>query len=148
MEENQKKIELNDVAINALRVSAKWSLFLSIMGFIGIGFMIIAAIFISSALSALPETGNPILAMKGLFSVIYIILAALYFPPVYYLFKYASDMKIALQNQDTIEVGDALNYLKSHHRYLGISMIVIISLYFLFIIGAVVVSVMAATKGM
>ncbi len=147
MEENQKKIELNEVAVDALRVSAKWSLFLAIMGFIGIGFMIIAAIFISSFMGELPDNGNPVLALKGFIGVIYIILAALYFPPVYYLFKYATDMKTALQNQDSTEVGDALSYLKSHHRYLGISIIVIISLYFLMIIGVVITSIMAETKG-
>jgi hypothetical protein len=147
MEENKKKIELNEVAIDALRVSAKWSLFLAIMGFIGIGFMIIAAIFISSIMGELPDNGNPVLALKGFIGVIYIVLAALYFPPVYYLFKYATDMKTALQNQDSTEVGDALNYLKSHHRYLGISIIVVISLYFLMIIGVVITSIMAASKG-
>jgi hypothetical protein len=80
--------------------------------------MIIAAIFISSIMGELPDNGNPVLALKGIIGVIYIVLAALYFPPVYYLFKYATDMKTALQNQDSTEVGDALNYLKSHHRYL------------------------------
>lgn len=147
MEENQKKIELNEVAVDALRVSAKWSLFLAIMGFIGIGFMIIGAIYISSALSAFPDNASPIVAMKGVISVIYIILAALYFPPVYYLFKYATDMKNAIQDRDSEDIGDALNYLKSHHRYLGISMIVIMSLYILMIIGLIITTIIAATRG-
>lgn len=147
MEENVKKIELNDIAVNALRVSAKWSLFLAIMGFIGIGFMIIGAIYISSALSAFPDNASPIVAMKGVISVIYIVLAALYFPPVYYLFKYATDMKNAIQDRDSEDIGDALNYLKSHHRYLGISMIVIMSLYILMIIGLIITTIIAATRG-
>lgn len=147
MEENVKKIELNEIAVNALRVSAKWSLFLAIMGFIGIGFMIIGAIYISSALSAFPDNASPIVAMKGVISVIYIVLAALYFPPVYYLFKYATDMKNAIQDRDSEDIGDALNYLKSHHRYLGISMIVIMSLYILMIIGLIITTIIAATRG-
>lgn len=146
MEENQKKIELNEVAVDALRVSAKWSQFLAIMGFIGIGFMIIAAIFVSKLMGNLPDNGNPILAIKGFVGVLYIILAALYFPPVYYLFKYATDMKIAIQDRNSEDIGDALNYLKSHHRYLGISMIVIMSLYVLMIVGVVIVSIVAAAS--
>jgi len=145
MEENQKKIELNEIAIDALRVSAKWSLFLAIIGFVGIGLMIIDALFLSSIMSALPSNGSPIMAMKGIVSVIYIIFAALYFPPVYYLFKYATDMKIALQDRDSEDVGNALKYLKSHHKYLGVSMIVIMSLYVLMIIGLVVISIAKAT---
>lgn len=147
MEENQKKIELNEIAIDALRVSAKWSLFLAIIGFIGIGLMIIGAIFLSSIMGSLPSNGSPIMAMKGIVSVIYIIFAALYFPPVYYLFKYATDMKIALQNSNSEDVGNALIYLKSHHKYLGVSMIVIMSLYVLMIIGLVITTIIAATKG-
>ncbi len=147
MEENQKKIELNEIAIDALRVSAKWSLFLAIIGFIGIGLMIIGAIFLSSIMGSLPSNGNPIMEMKGIVSVIYIIFAALYFPPVYYLFKYATDMKIALQDSDSEDVGNALKYLKSHHKYLGVSMIVIMSLYVLMIIGLVITTIIAATRG-
>jgi hypothetical protein len=98
-------------------------------------------------MGSLPSNGSPIMAMKGIVSVIYIIFAALYFPPVYYLFKYATDMKIALQNRDSEDVGNALSYLKSHHKYLGVSMIVIMSLYVLMIIGLVVTTIIAATRG-
>lgn len=147
MEENVKKIELNDIAVNALRVSAKWSLFLAIMGFIGIGFMIIGAIIMTSVMETLPDNGNPILALKGFVSVVYILFAALYFPPVYYLFKYSTDMKNAIQIKDSEDIGNALNYLKKHHKYLGVSMIVIMSLYVFLIIGVVITSIIAATRG-
>jgi hypothetical protein len=65
-------------------------------------------------------------------------MAALYFAPIYYLYKYASDMKNALLASNSDLVATALGYLKSHHKYLGISIIILISLYFLLIIGIIV----------
>ncbi len=144
--ENQSNLELNEQAQVALRTSAKWSMFLAIMGFIGIGFMIIGAIAMTSIMSIIPSSPmSPFGSLKGFISGIYIVMAILYFPPVYYLFKYASDMKKALLSSSSDMIGVALGYLKSHHKYLGISFIVIISLYIIFIIGIIA---MVASKGL
>lgn len=136
--ENISKIELNEQAVDALKTSAKWSMFLAIMGFIGIAFMILGAIMMTSVMSMLPETPGPFGNMKGLISIIYIVMAALYFAPIYYLYKYAADMKNALLASSSDLVATALGYLKSHHKYLGISIIILISLYFLLIIGIII----------
>ena len=144
--ENQQNLELNEQALDALRTSAKWSMFLAIMGFIGIGLMIIAALVMASVMSAIPSSPmSPLGNLKGYLTGVYLFMALLYFPPVYYLFKYATDMKTALLNSRSDMVGVALGYLKSHHKYLGISIIVVLSLYILFIIGIIV---FVANKGM
>ena len=143
--ENISKIELNEQALDALRTSAKWSMFLAIMGFIGIGLMIIAALVMASVMSAIPSRPmSPLGNLKGYLTGVYLFMALLYFPPVYYLFKYATDMKTALLNSRSDMVGVALGYLKSHHKYLGISIIVVMSLYILFIIGIII---FVANKG-
>lgn len=136
--ENQTNLELNSIAVDSLRSSAKWSMFLAILGFIGIGFMVVAAIFMGTIMSMVPSDDSPFGAMKGFISIIYILFAALYFPPTYYLFKYASDMKNALMYQKSDMVSDALVALKSHHKYLGISIIVFLSLYIIGIFGMVI----------
>lgn len=144
--ENQTNLELNEQAVDALRSSAKWSMFLAIMGFIGIGFMILGAIAMTSIMSIIPSSPtSPFGNLKGFISGIYIVMALIYFFPVYYLYKYASDMKNALLSSSSDMVGTALGYLKSHHKYLGISIIVIISLYIIFIIGMIA---MVVTKGL
>lgn len=144
--ENQTNLELNSIAVDALRSSAKWSMFLAILGFIGIGFMVVAAIFMGTIMSMVPSDASPFGAMKGFISIIYILFAALYFPPTYYLFKYASDMKNALMYQKSDMVSDALVALKSHHKYLGISIIVFISLYILGVIGMVIFFASSASR--
>lgn len=141
--ENQNGMNINEQAVDALRESAKWSTFLAILGFIGIGFMILAALLMGSITSIMPDSSpyggvNPFGAMKGVISIFYAIMAAIYFMPVYYLYKYASEMKNALMVRNSEMVSNALVHLKSHHKFLGIMMIVLISLYIILIIGMAV----------
>lgn len=143
--ENKINLELNEQAVAALRESAKWSYFLSILGFIGIGFMLLAAIFMGSIMAAVPNDpygqGGPFGMMKGFISILYVIIALLYFFPILYLYRYASGMKQGLLLSDSDTVSNALVNLKSHHKFLGITAIVIISLYILIIIGAIVAGI-------
>lgn len=146
--ENNKNLELNQVAIEALRESAKWTFFLSIIGFIGIGFMVIASVFIGTLMATMPniDYGTPF-PIKSFLSIIYLVMALLYVFPVYYLFKYASGMKKALEYKNSNEVANALVFLKSHHKFLGITAIVIISMYILILFVAIVGGIIAASRG-
>jgi uncharacterized membrane protein YjgN (DUF898 family) len=152
--EDQNKLSLNDFAISALRESGKWCMFLSILGFIGIAFMIIAGLFMSVALSAIPDNStfgtdvNPFGAIKAYIGIIYIVIAVLYFFPIYYLYKYASGTKSALASSSSDQLSEALVNLKSHHKFLGITAIVVISIYILIIISAVVFAAKMASSGM
>lgn len=130
--ENQS-LDLDQQAVDALRESAKWSMFLSILGFIGVGLLLIAAIFMGSVMTMITGAAvdglNPLGAIKGIISVVYLVFAVIYFIPVYYLFKYASGMKNALNVKDSNLVSNAFVNLKQHHKILGIMVIVIISIY-------------------
>ena len=145
--ENQNNLQLNEQAVAALRESAKWSYFLSILGFIGIGFMVLAALFMGSIMAAMPSdpygqgSMNPFGMMKGFISILYVIMALLYFFPILYLYRYASGMKQGLLMSDSDTVSNALVNLKSHHKFLGITAIVVISLYLLVFIGAIVAGI-------
>ncbi len=162
--ENQNNLTLNDQAVDALRVSGKWCLFLSIVGFIGLGLLLIGAMVMYATMSAIPDMamagaggGMPpsmgagiFGAMRGILSGIYIVLAVVYFFPIYYLYKYAKGMKDALESSNSDILSEALVYLKSHHKFLGIMTIVIISLYILLFVGAMIfaVSMAGAASGM
>lgn len=145
----EEKLSLNDLAINALRESAKWCMFLSIVGFIFIGLMVILGAFMAVAMNSIPDdpyggamgspmAANPVLAMKAYFGIIYIVLALLYFFPVYYLYNYAKGTKKALESGNSEVLSTALVNLKSHHKFLGIMTIIMIAIYILiFIVGIV-----------
>lgn len=136
----EQNLELNQLAKEALREGSKWTFFLSIVGFIGVGLMLLAAIFITISLSDLPDEAvglGPLGFMKNFLSLFYFLMAGLYFIPMYYLYKYSSNMKTALQFNDGNLVAEAFVNLKSHHKFLGISVIVILSLYLLILIGSI-----------
>ena len=147
MENQNNEMKLNESAIAFLRESAKWSMFLAIIGFVGIAIMVIAGIFMGTIMSSIPAMGggmnngmssSPFTMMPGLMAGFYIVIAILYFFPIYYLFKYAQNTKMSLQSSNSDLLADALGYLKSHHKFLGIMMIIIISLYILIAIIGVV----------
>ncbi|MCF6128760.1 hypothetical protein L1S35_03695 [Flavobacterium sp. AS60] len=147
----EEKLSLNELAVAALRESAKWCLFLAIVGFIGIAFMVLAGAFMSLTMATIGnEFGgvDPLGGLKAYFGLIYIVIAALYFFPIYYLYKYATGTKRALESSNSEVLSDALVNLKSHHKFLGITTIVIISLYILIIIGVIIFAAKMASSGM
>ncbi|WP_412463926.1 hypothetical protein [Flavobacterium mekongense] len=132
------ELHLNQTALDYLRESAKWSMFLAILGFVGVGFLALMAIIMTSVMSAMPETPGPFGAVKGIVSILYIVIAVIYLFPIYYLYRYASNTKKAIYSKDSALLTDALGALKSHHKFLGIAAIIIISLYILMAIIMVI----------
>jgi len=122
-----------------LSETAKWGTFIAIVGFIGVGFMVIAAVgmmvFMSTMSSISPDTGSPFgIFGGGILGGFYLILAALYFFPVLYLYKFSSKMKMALNGDDDVALHDAFKNLKSVYKFLGIMTIAFIALYGLFFV--------------
>lgn len=146
MENQNNELQLNASAVEFLRESAKWSKFLAIIGFVGIGLMVLAGIFMGTVMSFLPmgNTSGETVPF-GIISFLYIIMAALYFFPVYYLFKYATGIKNALNTKNSDLLADGFGHLKSHHKFLGIMMIVLLSLYAIILVGVVVSGVFMAS---
>ena len=150
--QQENKVELNELAIDSLRTSAKWSTFLSIIGFIGLGFMLLAALLVGSVFSTMSDNMgmamNPMAGIMKFMPLFYVFLAVIYFFPVYYLFKYASGMKKALNFRNSEMVTESLSYLKSHHKFLGIMTIVVISLYIVGMIAMVIFAASMASSSM
>ncbi|WP_248903395.1 hypothetical protein [Flavobacterium sp. K5-23] len=136
-----KNFEFTDETHGFLKETAKWTYFLSILGFIGIGFMVILALFVGtifSKLGALSGGGAPFAGIgTGFITVLYLILALIYFFPVYYLFQFSSKTKNAFKNNDNELLNESFKYLKSHFKYIGVIALIFISLYSFVILLAV-----------
>ena len=149
MEENSEieefELQLNESAKGFLKEATKWAYFLSILGYIGIGFIVLLAVF-AGALFAfignLSREMNNFGAMGGSFiSALYLMIAAFYFFPVYYLNKFATNAKIALKNNDSKLLAASFEYLKSHYKFMGIVALIILSLYAIIMVFVVVAAV-------
>lgn len=141
--ENEKQTEnfenqLTTAAVGFLQESAKWSKFMAIIGFIGIGLMVLVSLFMAIGFSAMGASTIPELPFSmSAFSIIYVLFAAIYFFPVYYLYQYATKTSAALHSKNKQLLTDGLENLKSHHKFLGIFTLILISLYGLIFVFAI-----------
>ncbi|MBS1666177.1 MAG: hypothetical protein JST58_02260 [Bacteroidetes bacterium] len=152
MEQNTNISNLFDLQIDQqtnsyLGETAKWTKFLSILGFIFCGIFVIVGIFFGSVIGALFSGKLPGAEMSSapgaggfgaLFAIIYILLALLYFFPCFYLYNFSSKMQIALRNNDQSQLNNSFKNLKSCFKFLGILTIVILSFYVLAIIFSII----------
>jgi len=149
MEENSEiekfELQLNESAKGFLKEAAKWAYFLSILGYIGIGFIVLIAVFAGTLFAFMsnmsPEMSN-IGTMGGSFiSAIYLIIAALYFFPIYYLNKFASKAKDALRDNNSETLTNSFEYLKSHYKFIGILALITLCFYALIIVFVVIAAI-------
>lgn len=133
----QPALTFNSNLTAFLREIAKWTNFIAIVGFIVVGLMVIGALSVGvfmSSFNSMTDMGIPF--PPGLLSVVYIIIALVYFFPIYHLYKFSAKIRRGLGSQNEAEVTEAFRFLKSHYKFIGILLIIVLSLYgLLFLIG-------------
>ncbi|MEC3908586.1 DUF5362 family protein [Tamlana sp. 2201CG12-4] len=131
------ELDINQDIKEYLNETSKWSHFLSILGFLGIGLMAIGGVGFSFYTGLNNFEGNTAygLGYSAGIGLVYILLALVYFFPVLYLFKFSKHMKTALKLKNNKNLKSAFLNLKSHYKFMGIFTIVIISLYLLILVG-------------
>lgn len=142
-------LPLNQPAINYLSETARWARLLSIIGFIWCGLMATIGLFSGSMMSRMMnamggETAMP--TFSGVFlGFIFILASLILFFPAYYLFIFSSKMRIAVRNNDPIQLAESFKNLKSFFKFYGIFVIIFLSFYAL-LIGASLIGTMLGTR--
>lgn len=126
-------MQISEQGKKYLLEAGKWATFLGIAGFILIALLIVMSFSIGSILGNLPEG-----SLGGLpprfFSFFYLIVAGIYFIPVFYLFQFGVKTKQAFEQDDIGMLTFALKKLRSHYKFIGILFIVAVVLYFFLIL--------------
>ncbi|MEO1513900.1 MAG: hypothetical protein AAFV95_02770 [Bacteroidota bacterium] len=135
---------ISSASRNFLKEASGWAKFLSIIGFILVGLMVIAGISMMSIMSMMGELagdeaafspyGNSFGLIAGGF---YFLIALLYFFPVMYLFRFSSRIQMALRHDNQEWLDSSFEYLKSHYKFLGIG---VIALFAIYVIAAIVMA--------
>ncbi len=126
-----------------LLATGPWVRFLSVMGFIGCGLMVVAALAMM-AVGGLAGRGGrgPELPVPGaVLGLIYLVLAGLYMVPACLLSSYASAIKRYRYSAASGDVEAALKSQKSFWKFMGIMTIVVMSFYLVGILIALVIGV-------
>jgi hypothetical protein len=161
------KIEIGPEGLGYLNTTRKWTMFMAILGFIGIGLMIFGGLALSFIMkgvsSALPAmegmeglegiegvdvAGAATGIASGMMMVMFLIIAVIYFFPVLYLFKFSKHTKKALETNDAAELTLGLKNLKSYWLYLGVLVIIALSVYLIiFLVAGASLAFLSGIKG-
>ena len=128
---------LNHESRSFLKETAKWAKFLAIVGFIFVGLMVLFALMFGTIMGTTLQDAGPPLS-SGFFTIFYLIFAGIYVLPILYLFRFATKMQMALKDQDQQSLSSSFENIKSHYKFVGILMVVILGIYALGILFAII----------
>lgn len=114
-----EEMKLTPRIIDMLKETTTWTRFLAIVGYVMVGFMVLAAIFILTLDLPMDETEMGSFS-TGVGAVMYMIIALIYFFPIHYLYKFSSSMRRALATNDTRFLESGFDFLKRHYKFMGI----------------------------
>lgn len=136
--ENQNLFELRIDAetTSFFGQAARWAKFLSIVGFVVCGLIVLSSFFMGAIMSAMSgiygERGMA--AAGGAMTVVYILIALLYFFPCLFLYNFASKMQVALRTLDQEAFNKSAGNLKSCFKFVGIVTLIVLSFYALLLV--------------
>lgn len=116
--------------------AAKWTRFLSIVGFVFSALVAVSAFSVAAIFSSVAaiNPGNPMLQLNPVvLTVFYLLFAFVVFYPSFLLFKFSTSANQAVLFVDQESLSTAMGKLKSYFKFWGIVTIIGISLYVLMI---------------
>lgn len=127
-------ISIPQESIHFFKETGKWTKLLAILGFVFIGFMVLAAFTMGTIMTAFG--GEESFPFQGvLFGGVYLVMALIYYFPVMYLYKFSTNIKQAFITMDAASFNAAIGNLKSHYKYIGIFTLIIMVFYAMVLIG-------------
>ncbi|KIO76524.1 hypothetical protein TH53_14275 [Pedobacter lusitanus] len=120
--------------------AAKWTRFLSIVGFVFTAMFVMSAFSVGAIYSTLSASmpGNPLLKLgPAVLTVFYLLIGLFQFYPSFLLYKFSASATKAVLYADQPSLGEAISKLKSFFKFWGVLTIVLIALYVLMIIMVV-----------
>jgi len=141
------KLKIGGYGIKNLNEIRRWAKFFAILGFIGLGLMALGTILMAAGLSIMGGVSDlgGIGAGESLIIVVVMgLFIALYFFPTLYLWKFSDHAKKAIEAINDNEFEESLYYMKKYAKFIGILMIVVLSIYALMIPVLIITGAMAA----
>jgi len=128
---------ITDKIRSSLKSISLWATFLSVGGFVFLGLsalLIILTGILITGINSYTAAAHDSLYIPGVFSWTYagimIIIITIYFIPVYFLFRFSSELTKALKEDDGEKLSESFLFLQKHYKFIGI--LTIISLIFFF----------------
>ncbi len=123
----ENQINLSSKAVAYLNESGKWGSFLAwlVIAFLAVFFLVfVIASFFSADHTQLFDQSE----YKAFIFIAYFIMAAIYFIPIYYLYNFSKNAKIAVSSKDSNHLENSMKNLKSLFKFYGIFSIIYLAL--------------------
>jgi heme/copper-type cytochrome/quinol oxidase subunit 2 len=134
--QEERKIEIGSEILNKLDSTRKWTTFLSVLGFIFLGLIIVAGLTTSLFLTTFKTQEANLGIPESAMIIIFVVVGAIYFFPVFFLFRFSRNTRDAIQKLDSKKLSKGLNNLRLYFTYTGIMVIVVLSIYVIALIAA------------
>jgi len=134
--QEDRKIEIGSEILKNLDSTRKWTTFLSVLGFIFLGLLIVAGLTTSLFLTTFKTQEANLGIPESLMIILFIVIGAIYFFPVFFLFRFSRNTRDAIQNLDRQKLAKGMNNLRLYFTYIGIMVIVVLSIYVIALIAA------------
>jgi uncharacterized membrane protein len=139
----EPELQIDAIGQAHLAETAKWGMFLSILGFIGSAVIVIVALIVAGKLGGYRGSyGEAANFGVGTIMVVYLVIAIIYFFMSFFLYRFSSKMKTALQSTDQESLNYAFLNLKNLYKMMGIITIVYLALMVLGLIFGIGSSMM------
>ena len=132
LKQEDKSILIDETGVKEILAIRKWTMFFSILGFLFTGISLIFFILFLTNAGNLFAQSSPWLVLPSM------LILGVSIIPIYYLFKFSEISKEAITVKGIYTISDAFAYLKKHFKFVGIFTIVVMSIYFLLILGMLV----------
>jgi hypothetical protein len=131
-----RKIEIEQSTLSHLNTARKWAMFLAIIGFIFLGLMLVIGLIAGTFLKTFSSGENSFGISDSLIFIPIILIGVVYFFPVLFLFRFSKYISKAIHTLDKLEFHKAIKNLKYYFAYIGIVLIIILSIYLVILIVA------------
>jgi len=128
--------------LKLMKETQSWTLFLSIVGFVLSGLMVLITLIVVIFGGFSSASGGD-LALFGWtsgFSLIYLLGAALYFYPSLKLYQYSNHLRIAFQQKSEADLINSFEKIKSFFKFTGILTAIFLGFYTIGLIAVLLFS--------
>lgn len=125
--------QVTPMMLQHLRDTRPWVLFLSIVGFIGIGLMIVGSLYMMTTMGRMMPTWM---------FFIYMFVGVIYLVPTMTLFRYAGAIAYVFNGGGTHALEEAIRLQRSFWRFVGMVTAIVIAFYGLIFAGTMMCAVM------
>ena len=128
-----------DTTVALLSQTRPWVRFLSIMAFIGSGFLLLGGVAMMGLSAVIPSMG---FLQGAAIGVMYVLMAALYIYPALLLNRYAGAIGALVVTRSAASLDAALDQQKRFWRFVGIMTIGMACVYALALVGLVIFAIL------